>query len=118
MTNSKRIIFALLGSLAITAAVWATPLTTTSGPARLAAAAAAQQQGQKPKEMTGKISSIQPAKPQFPASFTLDVGEKTIIFFQHPKTAITGELKVGAPADVSYVLDQDGNNLAVAVKVK
>jgi hypothetical protein len=118
MTNTKRIIFSLLGSLAVTAAVWASPLTSTSGTAHVAAAAAAQQQGQKPKEITGKISSIQKGTPQFPASFTLDVADKTIIFFQHPKTAITGELKVGAPADVSYVLDQDGNNLAVAVKVK
>ena len=101
MTNARRIVFALLASLTIAAAVWSMP------------------QGQpKPMNESGKISSIQKAgQGTLQDSFTLDVTEeKTDVFFMVPQTKVDGPFKVGSKADVSYVFDKDGNKIAVTIK--
>jgi len=100
MTNSKRIIFALLASLTMAAAVWAA------------------QGGQKPQMESGKISSIQKAgQGTLQDSFTLDITEeKTDVFFMVPQTKVDGPFKVGSKADVTYVFDKDGNKIAVTIK--
>jgi len=116
MTNSRRIILSLLAGLTFTAAIWAAPLTVTPANARLSLAAA---QGQTPKNMSGKISSIQPAgKGSLQDSFTIDVTEdKTEVFFMVPATKITGDFKVGNKADVTYGFDREGNKVASEIKI-
>src|SRR5690349_11039050 len=100
MTNARRIILSLLAGLTFTAAIWSAPLAVTPANAHLSLAAA---QGQKPQNMSGKISSIQKAgQGTLQDSFTIDVTEdKTEVFFMVPQTKITGDFKVGNKADVT-----------------
>jgi ABC-type molybdenum transport system ATPase subunit/photorepair protein PhrA len=52
-------------------------------------------------------------------SFTIDVTEdQTVPFFMVPQTKVTGTMKVGSMADVTYVFDNNGNKVAVTVTVK
>lgn len=116
MTNARRIILSLLAGLTFTAAMWSAPLAVTPGHVRLALAAA---QGQKPQNMSGKISSIQKAgQGTLQDSFTIDVTEdKTEVFFMVPQTKVTGDFKVGNKADVTYGFDKEGNKVASEIKV-
>ena len=118
MTNARRIILSLLAGLTLTAAIWAAPLAVAPANLHLALAAA---QGQKPQNMSGKISSIQPAgKGSLQDSFTIDVTEdKTEVFFMVPQTKITpqADFKVGNHADVTYGFDKEGNKVASDIKI-
>jgi hypothetical protein len=105
MNTGRRTFFLLLAGLVLTAAAWTMP-------------ALAQQQ--KPQPATGKISSMQKeGQGTLQDSFTLDITEdQTIVLFMVPQTKVTGTMKVGANADVTYVFDQNGNKIAVTVNVK
>jgi hypothetical protein len=105
MTNAKRLVLCAVFSMALIAALMAVQ------PSDVLA------QGQQPKSISGMISSVQKGNPNWPASFTLDVADKTMIFFMHPKTKVEGEMKEKSKADVQYVIDGEGNNLAVAIKI-
>ena len=106
MTNARRIMLTLVAGLTVMAAVWAMP-------AKMAAQAAPQT----PKNMSGKISSIQKAgQGTLQDSFTIDVTEDKV-FFMVPQTKVTGDFKVGNQADVTYGFDKEGNKVASEIKV-
>jgi hypothetical protein len=102
MNNARRMFLATLMCLTVAAAVWALPPQ------------------QKPMAMSGKISSIEKAgQGVLQDSFTIDVTEdQTVPFFMVPQTKVTGTMKVGSMADVTYVFDNNGNKVAVTVTVK
>ena len=68
----------------------------------------------KPLMMTGTISSVQ----QY--AFVLDVTKPkkdSIPFFTYSDTAVEGDMKVGAKADVTYQKDDQGNFVATKVHI-
>jgi hypothetical protein len=101
MNNARRMFLATLMCLTMAAAVFAVPQA-------------------KPMAMSGKISSVEKAgQGVLQDSFTLDVtDDQTVPFFMVPQTKVTGDLKVGAKADVTYVFDNNGNKVAVTVMCK
>jgi hypothetical protein len=109
MTKARRIILAVFATLALVAAV------STISPTLARA-----QQGQKPQSMSGKISSIEKeGQGVLQDSFTLDVTEdQTVPFFMVPQTKVTGDMKIGNMADVTYVFDNNGNKVAVTIDCK
>lgn len=100
MNNARRMFLATVMCLTVAVAVFALPPQ------------------QKPQMMSGKISSVEKAgQGTLQDSFTLDTADgQTVPIFMVPQTKVTGELKVGVKADVTYVFDKDGNKVAVTIK--
>jgi len=119
MSNSRRVIFSILASLILVAALSA--LSPAVGNAQTASTT----QTASPLSVSGKITSV--AK----NSFTLAVGgsqtsagqhfaqapeTKSMTFMIDKNTTLEGKLKVNANAEVTYRED-NGKNIAINVKV-
>jgi hypothetical protein len=121
MKNVWRLAITLGASAILAATVCALPPKVTAHPGVMQSQEAAQLQS-----VSGKIQSVGSN------SFTLQTAEgaptpgqqfvekenhsKTITFLIDKNTAVDGELKVGANAEVTYRQDK-GNNVAVSVRV-
>ena len=120
MSNSRRVIFSILTSLVLVAALSTiSPSTGNAQPASISQTAA-------PLSVSGKITAV--AK----TSFTLTVGgsqtsggqqiaqttpeAKSMTFMIDKNTTIEGKLKVNANAEVTYRED-NGKNIAISVHV-
>ena len=119
MSNPRRVVWSILTSLVLVAALSA--ISPTTGNALLASTT----QTASPLSVSGKITSI--AK----NSFTLAVGgsqtsvgqpfaqaseAKSMTFLIDKNTTIEGKLKVNANAEVTYRED-NGKNIAISVHV-
>jgi len=119
MSNSRRVIFSILTSLVLVAALAAISSSTGNAqPASIGQTAA-------PLSVSGKVTAV--AK----NSFTLAVGgsqtsagqqiaqtpeAKSMTFMLDKNTTIEGKLKVNANAEVTYRED-NGKNIAISVHV-
>jgi len=119
MSNSRRVIFSILASLVLVAALSTiSPSTGNAQPASISQTAA-------PLSVSGKITAV--AK----TTFTLAVGgsqtsagqqiaqtpeTKSMTFTIDKNTTIEGKLKVNANAEVTYRED-NGKNIAISVHV-
>jgi hypothetical protein len=123
MKNARQIVVSTLASLLLVAVVWASP------PAAISThlSATAEQASAQPQSVSGKITSV--AKDSFtlnPASsHTAAAGQqfqqepsgpKTMTFLIDKNTAVEGNLKVNASADVTY-REESGSNVAISVRV-
>jgi hypothetical protein len=124
MKNARQIVVSTLASLLLVAVVWASP------PAAISThlSATAEQASAQPQSVSGKITSV--AKDSFtlnPASsHTAAAGQQfqqepsgpktTMTFLIDKNTAVEGNLKVNASADVTY-REESGSNVAISVRV-
>lgn len=124
MKNPRRIVFAILNSLILVAAVWGLPPAAIGGSSHQTVTSG--QTPAAPQSVSGKIASIGKD------SFTLAVGAshptaaqqlaqepagpKTMTFLIDKNTTIEGKLKVNANAEVTYRED-NSNNIAISVHV-
>jgi len=116
MTSVRRIILSSVAVLTFAAATWALPPSTADGKTQLSVAR--EQAPSETKSVSGKISSVQKdVGAPYVDSFTVDVAEKTFIFFTYKGTMMEGELKTGANAEVSYAMDKNGNLVALTVHI-
>jgi hypothetical protein len=121
MKNPHRFVVAILASLMLVAALWATPPATDNAQPTATAQTPASQ-----LSASGKITAIGKD------SFTLAVAggqtstgqqlaqeapkAKSMIFHIDKNTTIEGKLKVDANADVTY-REENGKNIAISVHV-
>jgi hypothetical protein len=125
MKNRRQTVVSTLASLTLVAGVWASPPTAISHSTHLSATD--EQASAQPQSVSGKITSV--AKD----SFTLNLapsqtaaagqqfqqepsGAKTMTFLIDKNTAVEGNLKVNASADVTY-REESGSNVAISVRV-
>ena len=122
--NAWQFVVSTLASLTLAAAVWASPPAAISHSPHLSATD--EQASAQPQSVSGKIAAV--AKD----SFTLNLapshtatgqqfqqepsGPKTMTFLIDKNTAVEGNLKVNASADVTY-REESGSNVAIIVRV-
>lgn len=124
MSNSRRVILAVVTTLTLVATIWAIYPATGNAQTAAATQTAAAAQTAAPLSVSGKITSIKKD------SFTLAVGgsqtggqqlaqtaeTKSMTFVIDKNTTIEGKLKLNANADVTYRED-GGKNIAISVHV-
>ena len=121
MLNSRRIVFATLGSLVLVVTLWAMPPATDNP--QTATAATAQQTPAAQLSVSGKITAV--GKDSFTLAVASQTGHqltqeashpKSMTFYTDKNTAIEGKLQVNANADVTY-REEGGKNMAISVRV-
>lgn len=124
MKSVSKIFFCTLSSMILAGALWALPGAVRNSATNPAAARI--QNPPQTQSASGTIASFDKS------SLTLNVtspssksqvealrpqSTKTMTFAIDQNTTVSGTLKVGANADVSYRTDSNGNNIAISVSV-